>query len=526
MPSSGPRRLGACLAFPCLVAAGAGLLTAGMGVSGALPLALAAVDPTPRSEAAAAASPGADAEASPLVRVLIRQQPTLLLAAAASPLRLADGQGRSLGQIAAEQPFQLRQEQAGLVVVMPGAAGSGESLVSVSGDLWIVPLPAPGRSSLLTVEGHLYRGRLQVRAGGDGRLLVINQLPLERYLQSVVGSEMPATWPLAALRAQAVAARTYALSQLKPTAPFDLQATVASQVYRGVESETDSTRAAVASTRSEVLMQGRSLINAVFHSSSGGSSTENSGDVWSRQFPYLVSVADFDQRSPMHQWQQRIEPDELRRAFRETAGVSRIDVLAVSRSGRIRRARVSGPAGSLELSGAQLRQRLGLRSTLVKAFRLEPVALDRSEPERGAIGLELLAASSGTGPRGVPQTGTAGPRRAASDVASVPAEPSLAEALLDSATGAITGLLAPPPSIPAPEAAPSGPGAGPGPRSTAPATAIPQPALELVVEGRGFGHGVGMSQWGAYAMALQGRSYDQILRHYYRGVDLKPYVNP
>ena len=63
-------------------------------------------------------------------------------------------------------------------------------------------------------------------------------------------------------------------------------------------------------------------------------------------------------------------------------------------------------------------------------------------------------------------------------------------------------------------------------RSTPSAAAPPQPALELVVEGRGFGHGVGMSQWGAYAMALQGRSYDQILRHYYRGVDLKPYVTP
>ena len=63
-------------------------------------------------------------------------------------------------------------------------------------------------------------------------------------------------------------------------------------------------------------------------------------------------------------------------------------------------------------------------------------------------------------------------------------------------------------------------------RSAAPAADSPQPALELVVDGRGFGHGVGMSQWGAYAMALQGRSYEQILRHYYRGVDLKPYVNP
>ncbi len=531
MPSFGPRRLGVSLAFLSLLAAGVGLV-------GAVPLVLAAADSTPRSAAPrsaamAVASPGAAAEARPLVRVLIRQQSALALAAAASPLRLTDAQGQPLGQIAAEQPFRLRQEQAALVVVIPGAAGSGETLLPVAGDLWIVPLPAPGRSPLVTVEGQLYRGRLLVRAGGDGRLLVINQLPLERYLPSVVGSEMPAAWPPAALRAQAVAARTYALSQLRSTALFDLKATVDSQVYRGVASETDSTREAVASTRSQVLMQGNSLINAVFHSSSGGS-TENSGEVWSRQFPYLVSVPDFDEHSPMHQWQQRIEPDQLRRVFRETDGVSRIDVLAVSRTGRIRRARVSGPAGSLELSGAELRQRLGLRSTLVKGFRLEPVATDRPGLVVGAVGqvlsgTQLAAVSWGAaGVPAVPTTVRAEPgglslaTRSGSRSAgrsSGPAEPPQAEALQDSATGAIASLLTPPPPLSVPRGARAVEGAT--------ITAEPSPpALELVVEGRGFGHGVGMSQWGAYAMALQGRSYDQILRHYYRGVDIKPYVSP
>ena len=524
MPSLGPRRLGLSLVLRCLTATGPRLAAAGVGLGGAgfvlagtglvlagaaaplLPLVLAATAGTPRPSVAAGSA--VPAEAPPLVRVLIRQQASLTLAAAASPLQLADAEGNPVGLIAAEQPFALRQEQGGLVVVMAGAAGAGETLLPLQGDLWIVPLPASGRSALVTVEGQLYRGRLQVRAGDDGRLLVINQLPLERYLPSVVGSEMPAAWPQAALRAQAVAARTYAINQLKPTALFDLKATVDSQVYRGVASETDSTRSAVASTRSQVLMQGNVPINAVFHSSSGGS-TENSGEVWSRQLPYLVSVPDFDQRSPMRQWQQRIEPDQLRRVFRETAGVSRIDVLAVSRTGRVRRARVIGPAGSLELSGAELRQRLGLRSTLVKAFRLEPVAGTTSTASAagpGAIAEALLALQS-----------AAGPGRASG-------APSLAEVLQDSASGAIISLL------PAPPAAPMSAAAGAAPvasdRSTPAAADFPQPALELVVEGRGFGHGVGMSQWGAYAMALQGRSYEQILRHYYRGVDLKPYVNP
>ncbi|MCX5948465.1 MAG: SpoIID/LytB domain-containing protein [Cyanobacteria bacterium] len=488
-----------------------------------VPRVLAAAASTARLEPVAAEQATPAAEAPPLVRVLIRQQTSLALAAAAPPLRLADGQGRPLAEIAPEQSFELRQEQAGLMVVIARADGAATTLGPLQGDLWIVPLPAVGRSPLLTVEGHLYRGRLQVRAGGDGRLLVINQLPLERYLPSVVGSEMPASWPLAALRAQAVAARTYAISQLKPKSLFDLKATVDSQVYRGVESETDSTRTAVASTRSQVLMQDNAMINAVFHSSSGGN-TEDSGEVWSRQLPYLVSVPDFDERSPVRQWKLRIEPDQLRRAFRETAGVSRIDVLAVSRTGRIRRARVSGPAGSLELTGAELRQRLGLRSTLVQAFRLEPVAQDRLAPP-GVIAQALLGAQP-VSPR---------PNATALDAAA----PSAAESLWDSATGAISSLLAPPPPPPPPpppqlqlqplpQASASGSAGGSAgeDRATPIAPSPSKPALELVVEGRGFGHGVGMSQWGAYAMALQGRSHEQILRHYYRGVELKPYINP
>jgi stage II sporulation protein D len=311
---------------------------------------------------------------------------------------------------------------------------------------------------------------------------------------------MPASWPAEALRAQAVAARTYALAQLKPEAPFDLRSTVASQVYRGTEAETDSTRSAVAATRSLVLSHGGSLIEAVFHSSSGGS-TENSGELWTRQLPYLVSVPDRDKLSPWHQWSVRFEPEQLRRAFQETAGASRIEVLAASSTGRVRRARVIGPAGSLDLSGSELRQRLGLRSTMVQ-FRFEPPLAP--------------------GPAGGITTATAEANAAAS---------ALSRGGNRAATGPSTAVLPaggplPPPPLPG--------AAGQGDRSTAaaldptitgqlrqePLTA-PLPALEVV--GRGFGHGVGMSQWGAYGLALQGVSYVQILRHYYRGAQLVAY---
>ena len=329
-----------------------------------------------------------------------------------------------------------------------------------------------------------YRGRLQLLVRG-GQVQVVNHLGIETYLASVVGSEMPHKWPLPALQAQAVAARTYALRQRGKSGDFDVKATVASQVYRGVESETPSTIEAVESTRSLVLVHAGRLINAVFHSSSGGA-TEPSGEVWRNQLPYLVSVADHDQHSPVHRWNKRFDNDELRGLFRETGGVKSLQVLKKSSTGRVRTARVKGPRGSLVLTGRELRKRLGLKSTMVQ--------------------FELI---NGSG---------------ASSTASAQATPQAAPALIglwqDSASGPDTGsissgrLVSPPPP--------------PLPHLNASALQQPRPEVrvgEMVLEarGQGFGHGVGMSQWGAHGLALQGADFRQILLHYYRGAEIRPY---
>ena len=262
-----------------------------------------------------------------------------------------------------------------------------------------------------------------------------------------------------ALRAQAVAARTYALKARKPAASFDLQATTASQVYKGVDAETPSTRAAVEGTRGLVLTYDDALIDAVFHSSSGGSATESSGQLWSRQLPYLVSVPDFDRDSPVREWRQPLDAPLLGRAFPELGAVTAIEVLSTTATGRVRQARVVGPSGQLLLSGAQLRSRLGLKSTWVR-FELVPLA----QPPQAAPAAQ--------------------------------AEP------------APTALLPPLPAL----------------TLTLPAPATPAlEVLQLVAVGRGFGHGIGMSQWGALGMARQGESFAAILRHYYRGAQLRPY---
>ena len=307
-----------------------------------------------------------------------------------------------------------------------------------------------------------YRGVLHLR-GEAGNLRAINHLGVESYLASVVGSEMPHQWPMAALQAQSVAARTYALRKRNPAGLWDVKATVASQVYTGVESETPRTLQAVKSTRSLVLVHRGKLINAVFHSSSGGV-TEASGMVWRYQLPYLVSVPDHDQHSPMHRWQQRFDATGLRQRLPETGGVDAVQVLSRSSSGRVRQARLQGPRGSLVLSGTDLRSRLGLKSTLVE--------------------FEMVSG-------GVPA-----PRAVTPSVSRI-----------HQLTGSVRGW-----------------------RSASPFAVAPPPPLpglsagqHLLVRGQGYGHGVGMSQWGAHGLAQRGADFRAILRHYYRGVEVMPY---
>jgi len=384
----------------------------------------------------------------PVLRVLVFQgaEVRLRLAQAASGLRLRDAQGRLLQEFSGPVVLQAQPQNGWLNLIQVETSAPQQWQAR---EVWLEALSGSEETDPgLWLGQRRYRGRLQLRWEA-GQLQVVNHVPLEVYLPSVVGSEMPASWPLEALRAQAVAARTYALKARKPAAVFDLQATTSSQVYKGVEAETPSTVAAVEATRGLVLTYNNTLIDAVFHSSSGGS-TENSGDLWSRQLPYLVSVPDYDNASPVRDWRQPLDQTKLRQAFPELGGALGIDVISTTPTGRVRQARVVGPSGQLALSGAQLRSRLGLKSTLVR-FELVPT----SPP-----------------------------------------------------SAAFTSLLPPPPvsafTLPAP------------PAST-------EEVVQLVAVGRGFGHGVGMSQWGALAMAQRGDSFAAILKHYYRGTELQAY---
>jgi stage II sporulation protein D len=155
----------------------------------------------------------------------------------------------------------------------------------------------------LTFDGRAYHGTLTMRSDGS-HVSVVNSLSLDTYLRGVVPSESPSHWPLAALEAQAVAARSYAVSELRPNAFYDLLPNTSDQVYGGVAAEKPRTDNAVYQTLGQVLMWDGQVARTYYSSSSGGR-TEAVQDAWpgTAPIPYLRSVPDpYDVYSPHHDW--------------------------------------------------------------------------------------------------------------------------------------------------------------------------------------------------------------------------------
>ena len=135
---------------------------------------------------------------------------------------------------------------------------------------------------------------------------MVNVVALEAYLRGVVATEMPKDWPLEALKAQAVAARSYALARVLKGKPFDLYADWRSQVYGGIPAEAPRATEAVQATARQVLLYDGKVATTFFFSSSGGR-TATGAEVFGVDVPYLVSVDDhWDERSPHHAWQPRV----------------------------------------------------------------------------------------------------------------------------------------------------------------------------------------------------------------------------
>lgn len=354
------------------------------------------------------------------LRVAIREAAQVTVGSS-TPAKISDAAGQPLGDLAPLEGFHARSATTGITLTNKQAT---QITIQPSNGGYVYV----GEACAPACGGHWYRGKVKLVRTTKG-VVAINYVDIEQYLASVLGKEMYPTWPQEALKAQAVAARSYALvKRQRNNGLYDLGSTTAYQVYTGVDGESLNTQAAVAATAGQILTYQGKVIEAVFHSASGGH-TENSENVWSSAVPYLRGVPDFDQQAPVYQWTINLTTEQLKQRLPGVGIVTSMTPVTKTPQGRVKVMKVVGTSGSRLIKGDQLRNALGLKSTL---FTVTPQ-------------LGLVASA--------------------------------------------------------------------GPKVT------PKP-VAFQFSGRGYGHGLGMSQWGAYSLALQGRTYQDILKHYYQGTAL------
>jgi stage II sporulation protein D len=238
---------------------------------------------------------------------------------------------------------------------------------------YAAPLRVIGRGGQVILKGRAangrvsgaYRGALEFRPGIFSGIDAINAVSLDQYVMGVVPDESPPTWPIEALKAQAVAARTYAIATAKPGAPFDQYPDTRSQVYGGLAAEEASTTGAVIQTRGEVVTyEGQPVVTFFFSTSGGRTENVELTALGNEPKPWLTSVDDpYDDASPRHRWGPiRLTFEQADRKLGSLAKGSfrGIEVITRGRSPRIVAADVIGTGGRTRATGAQLRARLDL----------------------------------------------------------------------------------------------------------------------------------------------------------------------
>jgi len=220
-------------------------------------------------------------------------------------------------------------------------------------------------SSAVYVNNKPYRGLAELSVADKG-ILVVNQLPLEEYLVGLINCEISSAWPIEAVKAQAIIARTYALNKkmARMGSPYHMESSVVDQVYEGCLIEDSRARRAVLETEGEVLTFGGGIIQAFYHSSCGGR-TESSENVWGAALPYLKGVeCQYCLTSPMATaWEYKLSLKEieerLRSAGHKLSGLYDIKPGAVNSRGRLKQVLLLASRGGGTISGEQFRKAVG-----------------------------------------------------------------------------------------------------------------------------------------------------------------------
>lgn len=324
------------------------------------------------------------AEAAQPIRVLLSANVSQLDVRADRPLWVTDANGHSqtlrpsVHIEAGEKGFLLngvrvQTEQVtlqggdqGLTLTFPRPARKPNGTAVSSGDSGVG----------ISVSGLIYLVRK-----GKG-FLVINRVDFEEYVKGVVPAEVSSAWHPEMLKAQAVAARTYALYQqmLSATRDYDVAATVQDQVYRGKQGIDAGILRAVEETRGLVVTYEDAPIYAAFSSTAAGL-TEDAMNVWSKEYPYLKGVeCPFDLTSPYYQWKSSFKVDILEQNLRQqgfsVGTIATMTPLSFSRGGRVAKLRILHSGGELILRGEELRKAVGYTIIPSTQFAIESMGRD------------------------------------------------------------------------------------------------------------------------------------------------------
>ena len=336
-------------------------------------LVLSATAPTMARHAPASAK---SAKASVTAAQPAKQAPDLRvgLASGRASLTITPAGGKATVQTGSSKTITLAANTAAAIRWQDGAFLVGRE--KLRGEVLVIRPAA--KAGELSLDGRRYRGALELRHRGGG-LTAVNIVPVDGYLRSVVPEEMPVDWPAEAIKAQSVAARSFALASRGRHASegYDLCTTTHCQLYTGTAAEKSASDAAIKATRGEVLTYGGKPIEALFHTDSGGM-TENSEDVWGSHVPYLRAAKDTPAKTMP--WTKTISRADLgRKLAAKGHTIGRVRSLALwplaigraakdrTASGRVKTMTVKGTKGTATLSGTTWRSLLGLKSTLFDA---------------------------------------------------------------------------------------------------------------------------------------------------------------
>ncbi|MEA1940584.1 MAG: SpoIID/LytB domain-containing protein [Candidatus Caldatribacteriota bacterium] len=396
----------------------------------------------------------------------------------------------------------ISKENNKIIKMLPHAKGIkilGEGIYS--GPIKVVPVGNVNIAVIVNGNKYRYRGNIEIVYDKNcGKLNIINIIGIEKYLYGVLKKEISPRWPMNTLKAQAIAARTFAIFNINKYIDkgYNLDASTNSQSYGGINHEDPLTNKAIDETRGKIMVYKGKPINAVYHSDSGGY-TADSESVWGKHLPYLRGVeSKFEELvSPSHHtWSYSIDEEDLVRKLQNRGyDINSIISIKLAKEGESERVSkigfVSGGNGINYMESKDFRELIGsnlIRSTIFsvdiigKKSGLEEkgeVIVDNTDKEQKKPVIDILEEKEDWT---IKELIALMKERKKEKEKEEEKEKDTSKKIKE-----VISLSSP---------------------------------LTFVFSGLGNGHGVGMSQWGAYGMALQGNSYKDILNYYYQGISI------